>query len=348
MAGIAAFLVRPPIASDGSLFDLLVKARSIAFPDREDIQSRVAVVALDARSLDSPELDPYPRVLLSPVWAKLLPTIFKAGARVVGFDLIFSYDANRLPALNPDFNRTFLAALAANQNRVVLARSARSAPAAAFSVIVGADGVGFSEIQPDPDGRFRHVPAAMSPNGARGLAAALLERADGPRMPSDVLLAPRRSLEEIPTYAVIDVLRCAAADPRALTGAFDGRIVIIGGTLPEDDRKVSSDRFIKRQTRDGTKLASCGLRPLGASNPASDTVPGVFLHAAAVEAVTSGHLTTTASPFVVATVSSFAAGSAALAGIYLAPWTTLASVTGVAGLLSRSRSSHLKATTGFR
>ena len=334
MAGVAAFVIRPPTASDGLLLDLLVKARSIAFPQRGPAQSPVVVVALDARSLDSPELGPYPRVLLSPIWAKLLPLILNAGARVVGFDLIFSYDANRFPALDSDFDRTFLTALAANQDRVVLARSAQHAPAPAFSVIVGSSGVGFSETPPDPDGRFRHVPAVMNRSGEQGLAAALLKRADQPPMPSQVLLAPRRSFEQIPTYAVVDVLRCAVADPQALATVFGGKIVIIGGTLPEDDRKVTSDRFLTRQTGDSAPLAPCGLRLLGGSNPASDTVPGVFLHAAAVEAVASGHLTTTVRPIVVAMISALAAGAAALAGLYLAPWTTLAAVIVLAFLLS--------------
>jgi adenylate cyclase len=332
MAGVVAFLTGPPTASDGLLLDLLVKVRSIAFSERS-AQSPVVVVALDARSLDSPELGPYPRVLLSPIWAKLLPSILNAGARVVGFDLIFSYDANRFQALEPNFNRTFLAALAAYQDRVVLARSAQSAPAPSFSVIVGTAGVGFSEIPPDPDGRFRHVPAVMRRSGAQGLAATLLKRADQPPMPSEVLLAPRRSLEQIPTYAVVDVLRCAEADPQALATAFGGKIVIIGGTLPEDDRKVTSDRFLRRRARDGAPLAPCGLRLLGGSNAASDTVPGVFLHAAAIEAVASGHLTATAHPIVVAVISALAAGAAALAGLYLAPWTTLAAVIVLAFLL---------------
>jgi adenylate cyclase len=333
VAGGATFFAAPPISFDGASLDLVVKARSIVFPTHERVQSPVAIVALDARSLDSPELDPYPRMLLSPVWAKLLPAILKAGARVVGFDLIFAYDANRFPGLDPDFNRTFLTALAANPARVVLVRSARSAPAPAFSVIMGSEGIGFSEIPPDPDGRIRHVPAVMGHSAGPSFAAAVLKRADQLRMPSEVLLAPRRSLEEIPTYSVIDVLRCAEADPRALANAFGGKIVLIGGNLPEEDRKVSSDRFLTRQIRDGAPFAPCGLRYLGASNPASETVPGVFVHAGAIEAVASGHLAVSASPTVVAIISALAAGASALAGIYLAPWTTVAAVTGLACLL---------------
>jgi adenylate cyclase len=332
-AGAATFLAGPPITWDGPIFDLLLNARTVVFPERERAQSRVVVVALDGRSLVSPELEGYPRVLLSPVWAKLLPAIFGAGASTVGFDFIFSYDANRFPALDPNFNQTFLAAMAANKDRVVLARSARIAPAPAFSVIVGSEGVGSSEIQPDPDGRYRHVPAAMRYGSAPGLAAAVLKRADQPPMPSEVLLAPRRSLEEIPTYSVIDVLRCAVADPRALAAALRGKIVLIGGTLPEDDRKVSSDRFITRQARDGAPLAPCGLRMLGASAPSSETVPGVFLHAGAIEAVSSGQLTATATPVVVAIISALAAAAAALAGLYLAPWTALVAVAAMACLL---------------
>jgi adenylate cyclase len=333
VACVATFLSGPPITSDGALFDLIVKARSVVFRSREGIKSPVVVVALDARSLDSPELNPYPRTLMSPVWARLLPAIFKAGARVVGFDFIFAYDANRFPALDPDFNRTFLTALAANPDRVVLARSARRGPTPAFSVVVGSEGIGSSEIPPDADGRYRHLPAVVGRGGTPGFAAAVLKRAAEPRMPSEVILAPRRSLEEIPTYSLIDVLRCAEADPRALASALGGKIVLIGGNLPEEDRKVSSDRFLTRQAGDEAQLAPCGLRPIGASSPKSDSVPGVFLHAAAVEAVASRHLTMTASTLVVAIISALAAGGAALAGIYLAPWTTVAAVAGLVSLL---------------
>jgi adenylate cyclase len=311
----------------------MAKARSIFFHPRGPVESPVAVIALDARSLDSPELSPYPRVLLSPIWARVLTSVFKAGALAVGFDLLFSYDANRFPALDPNFNQTFLAAVAANQNRIVLVRSSQHVPAPAFSVILGPSGLGYSEVPRDPDGRSRHVSSLMPGNGAPAFSAALLRRANGLPMPSSVLISPLRSLEEIPTYAVVDVLRCADADPSALAATFAGKIVIIGGTLREDDRKESSDRLLTRQTRDAAPIAACGLRRLGASDPASETVPGVFLHAAAVESVSSGRITKTAGVFVIVIVAALAAGAAALAGVSLAPWTALTAVTGLGCLL---------------
>ena len=332
-ASIVTFLATPPVSSDGPLFDAMVKARSVAFPTRGPVESPIAVIALDARSLDSPELSPYPRVLLSPIWARVLTSVFKAGALTVGFDLLFSYDANRFSALAPNFNQTFLAAVAANQNRVVLVRSSQHAPAMAFRVILGTSGIGYSEVPRDPDGRSRHVSALMPGNGAPAFSAALLKRANGLRMPSSVLISPVRSLEEIPTYAVVDVLRCADADPSALAATFAGKIVIIGGTLREDDRKESSDRLLPRQTHDTAPIAPCGLRRLGASDPASETVPGVFLHAAAVEAVASGRITKTAGVFVIVVVAALAGGLAALAGVSLAPWTALTAVTGLGCLL---------------
>src|SRR5438128_263463 len=125
-----AALAGGPVAADGSLLDLLVAGRAAGFAARDaPADSPVAVVALDQRSLLGPELAAYPRALLGPVLAEVLDGVAAAGARVVGFDMIFAYSANRF---SRDFDRPFVESLARHRERVVLARSAGSLPAEPF------------------------------------------------------------------------------------------------------------------------------------------------------------------------------------------------------------------------
>jgi class 3 adenylate cyclase len=322
-AVVVAVLVGGRLPPDGLLLDLLVKAREVTFPvaDRPE-QSPVAVVALDARSLEAPELARYPRVLMGPIWAALMDDVFEAGARAVGFDLLFSYSANQF---SPNFDAPFLAALDKHRERLVLARTGATLPALPFLAVLRNDGaaLGTSEILADPDGRHRHVRAryeAVGGGAFAGLAGALLLRAKAPPIPDEVLLAPRRHLERIPTYAVVDVLRCAKQAPDALAGAFAGKIVLVGGTLPEEDRKISSGQFLTPTRIDSRLLHPCGLRRLAASDPDSTSVPGVFLHAAAIEAVMSGQVTSTAPTPVVAGLAAVTAAGGALLGLVLSPW----------------------------
>lgn len=327
VAALVVAMVAGPIALDGSLLDLLVKAREVVFHTDDDPQpSPVAVIALDARSLASTELSSYPRVLLSPVWAGLLDSVFDGGVRAVGFDMILSYSANRF---QPGFDLPFVAGLYNHREKVVLARSAATLPALPFLAALNNDerALGLAEVVADPDGRYRRVRASYDTKDGGALpslADALLLRAKAPTIPNEIILAPRRHLEKIPTYAVVDVLRCAKTTPEALKQVFRGKIVLIGSTLAEEDRKVSSGRFLAPQRIDAPPIHPCGLKRLGASVPDSMTVPGVFIHAAAVEAVVNGRVMSTVPALVTVALSTVTAASGAALGMFLSPWLTLA------------------------
>jgi len=333
-AAVVSIALSPPVTTDGPLLDLIVALRAMATSASTKSTSPVAVIALDRRSLASPELVRYPRDLLGPVWTTTLTAALNAGARIVAFDEIFAYDPATLPGIDPAFDQSFLAALHQNRCRVVLARSVGTLPARPFAFSVGYDALGLSEVPPDPDGRYRHVPAWKQTADGRedSLTNVLLKRA-GFAMPKTVLITPRRHLERIPTYALVDVLRCADSSPAALAAAFGGKIVLVGGTLPEEDRKETSGRFLAPALSDSPLLAPCGLRTLGASSAGSDTVPGVFLHAAAAEAVATGDITLTAPTLTVALLASISAGVGAGVALLLAPWTTAALLATLAALL---------------
>ena len=316
-------------AADGFLFDLTLKARALSVAGAGAAeQSPIAVVVLDRRSLDAPELENLPRVLFAPHWASILDAVFSAGARAVGFDIIFTWSANRFKA---GYDRPFIAALARHKESVVLARSAGAPVARPFYYALGAGAdagaVGFVELAPDADGVFRRVTARVSSEGngpSLGLAAAVLERAGGPSMPEAVLLAPRRHLEAIPAYSLIDVVRCAEAGAETLRRAFAGKIILVGTALPEEDRMTTSDRFLAREGRPlpaaDARRSGCALSPLGPSDPNSSTVPGVFVHAAAVAAVAGGEMTKTLPSIGAALIAGIAGVFGAWVGLSLTPW----------------------------
>src|SRR6185295_10098497 len=108
-------------------------------------------------------------------------------ARAIGFDIIFSYSANRFPGIGGQYDRDFLAALGRARGRIVLARSAGSYPAPQFVAALfdpradsGKDepgSIGYAELSPDADGVFRRVASRIDTADGRTLptfAAALL------------------------------------------------------------------------------------------------------------------------------------------------------------------------------
>ena len=331
-AALTALWIGGPSSPDGLLLDLLIAARArLLGPTPSTSPAPVAVIALDRRSLASPELAPYPRTFLAPFWATLLDHVFMAGARAVGFDFLFAYTANRFV---PNFDAPFLAALGQYRERVVLARSSTTLPAPPFLAALrhAPASLGFIELIPDSDGRQRHVYATYptEDEAIPGIASTLLQRAQAPPMPRVVLLAPRRHLEtQIPTYALIDVWRCAQQAPQTLKLAFAETIILIGSTLPDEDRWVSSGRFLPPQVTSAPPIHPCGLRRLGASVPHAESVPGVFLQAAAVEAVLRGQATTTAPVTTLIAVTTLTAATGTVLGFSLAPWLTLVAIGGM-------------------
>jgi adenylate cyclase len=172
----------------------------------------VVVIAMDRSSLDSEELAATPRILFGPFWAKLIDGLAEADVAAIGFDIIFSYSANRFPALAAQYDRSFYDALARHHDRLVLARSAGLPVAAPVEAAVydldedaGRDepsAIAFAELVPDSDGVQRRVNANLTTADGHllpTLSAALLVRAHAPPMPERLVLAPPAPLETIPT-----------------------------------------------------------------------------------------------------------------------------------------------------
>jgi adenylate cyclase len=272
---------------DGLLHDLaLIPAATMR--TATDGPSPVAVIALDDASLDAPELATIPRAMMSPVWADLIGAMSESGVKALAFDFLFVYSGNRFAA---GHDRPFLRALAANRDLVVLGRSAGKLPARPFlaALRMNPGNLGMLELHADADGIYRsgkmHATDDMGASSATLSAAALTQAGLAPPATA-VRLAPYTPLDSLPTYSLIDVLQCARTDPASLRKAFAGRMVFVGTTLAEEDRKISSDRFLRRSAQPAGRDRLCegaGTAAPGRRDVA--TVPGVYLHAALAAAV---------------------------------------------------------------
>ncbi len=340
VAGLCAMVVAAAtwigggvLPSDGLAFDFAARiAAGWTTPEGVDEAAAVALVLLDDRTLASEEFAPLPRTFLAPYWALLLDSLAAAGARSVGFDLIFEYSPNLFRA---DFDQPFLRALSEHSERLVLGRSAQTTVAMPYYFALGDDeALALVEMAPDGDGVFRRLVSHFpDEDGVEHptLIASLLQRAGGPAMPEHALAAPTGPLEmRLPAYSLIDVLRCAES-PQVLAQAFGGRMVLVGSALPEEDRKPAADRLFpvppeSEATHAPPEGEGCDLRQAGVSNPLSGTVPGVFVHALIADAVARG-LTVQESPLWLATaVAAAAAVLGAAMGFGLSPWTAAAAL----------------------
>ena len=336
-------------AIDGPLYDLSVALAAKLRPAPAE-PPQVAIIALDQRSLAAPELESVPRVLMAPQWAKLIEALSAAGSKAIGFDIIFSFSAG---GLLPNYDKPFLDALLHHRQQVVLGRSLQTTMARPFFFALGANrdpgSVGFSELTADSDGVVRHIrPTLPLANGqaAITLAAAVARRAGASSMPADAWLVPPGPLEALPTYALIDVLRCADRDPAKLAKVFAGKVVLVGSTLPEEDRKRTPDHFLTPPAGDpppADAAAGCVLPQLPPSAPDAGTVPGVYLQASAVQVL----LGENAAAAVPAPPRALLAGATALAGggigFALAPWLAVAGVVVLALLLFVGQTAALAA-----
>lgn len=314
----------------GLLFDTAVFASAAVRQDATgNSEPQVAIIAIDGESLSAPELAPYPRALFGPVWALMIPALQDAGARAIAFDAVFSYSANQFQS---DYDQTFLKALNAAKDRIVIGYSSRLLPTQTHmaALALDQDALGSLDLFPQEDGILRtHIGRQKTPEGETflGLAGAALARAGISDIPGEIILAPTRHPEALPTYSLIDVLRCAGTAPQALQTAFAGKIVFVGTNLPEEDRVVSSSRFLPPPETPSTASEDCALRCLPASAPDSGDGPGVHLFAVAAQSVLDGHIVTRVAAVEIAML----AGAAALAGVAIG--FTLAPVVAVAAVV---------------
>lgn len=318
IAAALAILV-PFTVVDGLADDAAAAARVAIFGEKSLGDAAVVVLALDERSMATPPLDATPRALMSPVWAALAGKALQHGATAVALDFIVAFDggAFRIGDARPlmTYDNAFLGLLLreGRKGRLVIGRSRDLTPARRFAAVARDRGMAFVDLGLDADNVVRRIPTGFTlENGktARTLAGAMLQADMG-----EIPVTPPAPLATLPAASVIDVLQCD--DPEALTKLFKGRAVVVGSSLPGEDRLRTPDRFMAK-TPAPAPGAPCAFVPpeIGAT---TDDIPGAFLHAAAVDARVSGWALTPAAPPTIGLAAALVAALAALAGLRMAP-----------------------------
>jgi len=278
---------------NGLLYDVTLKA---AQPWRRHIPSTpVVLVAIDDASLAGPELAPLPRALFQPVWAHLIDGLLDAGARRVAFDVVFAYagaDFKVGQFTLPGYDQALVDTLARGRDRVVIARFPTIPPAGAFSAAVGAARVGVLDLQPESDGRVRSTaPLLRLPDGRVALGFAALGAGWSVRQAASterILITPSAPLTDVPTYRLATLLACLSSETGAaeVRKAVEGRIVVVGTTVPGEDEHRGPGRFLGSPTVTPPSNPCAPHQGLF-ERPQSEHLPGALLQIAAIQSAAS-------------------------------------------------------------
>lgn len=300
----------------GTSVDLLFWLRHTLAPVSHDpAKSAAVVVAIDEETYRTPPFVNLPQALWTHEIAAVLNALVAADVKVVGFDVIFP---TSIDGLVPGFDRNFLVALhnAARAGKVVLGEVQHQEfpihPFQAQSFAVGnARNVRSTNLFNDRDEIIRRVPlnferenlgeqnlrrepAMAFELAIRAAGAAPTTLADG-----GIVLAGRRvpgsarnemmlnfaDGDAIPTYSLADLQACATQGNAAFFREhFAGKVVLLGAVLDVEDRKLTSMRFITHPDRPSTgpRCVHPPMTKLFRADLVRNTIPGVLVHATAV------------------------------------------------------------------
>jgi adenylate cyclase len=302
----------------GWSIDALTALRWVAFGARHDpAATPVAVIAIDEETYDTPPFKGSP----TPTWTtevgRVLNAVIDGGAKVVGFDIVFSasieqseipFGDDSLGARMRGFDRPFLRSLAAGSSagKVVLGETLRGdRPSPGQRIAVGQQkNIRALNIYSDPDDVVRRVPLTFGGDGKQvpSMALELASRAlntepalaedgsvtlAGYRIPSAVPNTLTLNFEgganDVQTYSFADLRACVERNNTDFFHReFAGKVVIIGTLLDAEDRKLTSKRFATGL--DGARAPRCALPPAppSAGKFKRSSIAGVYIHATAV------------------------------------------------------------------
>jgi adenylate cyclase len=316
--------------------DVLLPLRHWAFgplfpPSRSD----VVVVAIDEQTYQTAPFVNTPKVAWTPYLGAVIDAVNAAGPKAIGLDTIFTTTLDR-PELLLGYDRPFLLSLraAANENRIVMGQARLSgqvlAPYAGQILAArGQDNLRTLNFKMDDDyvvRRYWRAFANEEGGETPSFGVELAVRA-GARPPAkDFIINFNTGAGDLPVYSLVDLLACAQQGRTAyFQKAFAGKVVLFGEVLDIDDRFRGAKRL------DWNEAASARAAPPAcaiATDPARfaaavarSSMPGVLIHAAAINTLTKGLALRQAPP--AATFAAVAAATAflALAFLFLPPVT---------------------------
>lgn len=292
----------------GYSFDLSVALRAffISKPEPSD----VIVIGIDKQSLMESELKvggteysikDLPRGLHQPVYAALISGLLsneEVSPRRLGFDVFFIWRSDKFMK---EFDRILRQTIFKyeDSDQIILGRGKDklSDPYSQWR------NVGSARMYLDDDGFLRRAGAHFPESGGLlpTFAALLSGRCeivpdrskmtpDAPSVrcadiPNEFMLLPEANLKNIPSYRLADIIGClrVPACQGPLRRRLKDKIVLIGTTWKGEDVKYSSDRFIGDAPYVPTVIGDYKFgSPI---DPTENGVPGVFVHAATVDAI---------------------------------------------------------------
>jgi class 3 adenylate cyclase/CHASE2 domain-containing sensor protein len=323
-AGLAALIISLIVAgiaaspaldrARGLSIDVLTALRWRVFGNAHPPPSSpTVVVALDEETFRTPPFEGTPSSTWTREIGQVLTALLDGGAKVVGFDAIFptSIEQSAVPfgddtlgARVRGFDRDFLRALAlgARAGKVVLGQVQHQdhpvMPSPGQRAAVGHG----QNIRPlnaysDSDDVIRRMPLSFIVDGERvpSMPAELAARATGaPAVTAATGIVPNAIAlnfaggADIPTYSLADLRACVEKGNKDFFRRhFDGKVVLIGSVLDVEDRKITSKRFATGA--EGAHAERCALpAPAAGRRFTRDSIPGVYLHATAVNNLIRG------------------------------------------------------------
>jgi class 3 adenylate cyclase/CHASE2 domain-containing sensor protein len=304
----------------GWSIDALTALRWQVFGTRRDPASApVVVIAIDEETYQTPPFKGSPTVTWTTEVGRVLSAVIDGGAKVVGFDIVFSTSIEQSEIPFGDdlvggrmrgFDRAFLRSLArgSSAGKVVLGEvlGGDDRPSPGQRIAVGQQ----KNIRPlntysDPDEVVRKVPL-MFPGDGKPVPSMALELASralnaepmlaedgsvmlaGHRIPSAVPNTQTLNFEgggnDVQTFSFADLHACVERNNTDFfQREFAGKVVIFGTLLGTEDRKITSKRFATGL--DGSRAPRCALpsAPQTAGRFKRSSIAGVYVHATAVD-----------------------------------------------------------------
>jgi adenylate cyclase len=352
----------------GWSIDALTALRWEAFGVRRDPGATpVVVIAIDDETYQTPPFKGSPTVTWTTEVGRVLNAVIDGGAKVVGFDIVFSasIEQSELPfgddllgARMRGFDRAFLLSLRAGSaaGKVLLGEVlGGEGPSPGQRIAVGREkNIRALNVVSDPDEVVRKVPL-MFPADEKQVPAMALELASralsaeptlaedgsvtlaGYRIPGVVPNTLTLNFEgggnDVPTFSLADLRACVERNnTEFFHREFTGKVVIFGTVLNTEDRKITSKRFATGL--EGSRAPRCALPPAlpRVGQFTRSTIAGVYVHATAVDNLISRDAIVELGALPVTIIAIAFAALASLAARMLAPATAAVVYVGMAAI----------------
>ena len=319
LAAMAVLFVRLPVVAglDAVSVDVLFWLnRHLEVPAPPSSSSPSVVVAIDEATYRTPPFAGTPKVFWTDRIALVVAGLCDAGAAVVAFDVVFPTSVE--PYL-PGYERPLLLSLrkASRSGQLLLGKVQHSdkpvAPTPAQSFAVGHNAnIRSLNLLMDGDGVVRSHPLFFSSalagdevakESSMALDLAARMRGVGIRYLDDGRLALGdnviigsqggrillnfSAVDTIPAYSLADVYADVEAGRReVLATRFAGKVVFIGSVLDVEDRWYTSTRLVPLSV--GSTSVG-GIEKAGRGDYRRENLPGVFIHATALNNLLGGN-----------------------------------------------------------